>query len=67
MKQKTRWLRLDNAAKIYPAVRSETWSNVFRVSATLSEPVDIPTAQSALDVTARRFPSLAARLRRGLF
>ena len=44
MKQKTRWLRLDNAAKIYPAVRSETWSNVFRVSATLSEPVDIPTA-----------------------
>ena len=67
MKQKTRWLRLDNAAKIYPAVRSETWSNVFRVSATLSEPVDIPTAQSALDVTVRRFPSLAARLRRGLF
>ena len=50
MKQKTRWLRLDNAAKIYPAVRSETWSNVFRVSATLSEPVDIPTAQSALDL-----------------
>lgn len=67
MKQKTRWLRLDNAAKIYPAVRSETWSNVFRVSATLSEPVDIPTAQSALDVTVRRFPSMAARLRRGLF
>lgn len=67
MSEKTRWLRLDNAAKIYPAVRRENWSNVFRVSATLSVPVDIPTAQSALDVTVRRFPSMAARLRRGLF
>jgi len=40
--QSLRWLRLDNAAKIYPAARRRTWSNVFRLSATLKEPVDVP-------------------------
>lgn len=64
---KLRWLRLDNAAKIYPAARRENWSNVFRLSATLSEPVDAKVLQSALDVTARRFPSMCARLRKGVF
>ena len=62
-----RWLRLDNAAKIYPAARRSNWSNVFRLSATLTEPVDVPVLQRALDVTVGRFPSVAARLRRGLF
>ena len=62
-----RWLRLDNAAKIYPAARRQNWSNVFRLSATLTEPVDKRVLQSALDVTVVRFPSIAARLRRGLF
>lgn len=64
---KLRWLRLDNAAKIYPAARRQNWSNVFRMSATLKEPVDKDVLQSALDVTVRRFPSIAARLRRGVF
>lgn len=64
---KLRWLRLDNAAKIYPAARRDNWSNVFRISATLSEDVDEHILQSALDVTIRRFPSIGARLRRGIF
>ena len=64
---KLRWVRLDNAAKIYPAARRHNWSNVFRLSATLTEPVDVPVLQSALDVTARRFPTIAARLRKGVF
>lgn len=62
-----RWVRLDNAAKIYPAARRRNWSNVFRLSVTLSEPVDANILHSALEVTVRRFPSIAARLRRGLF
>ena len=65
--QKQRWMRLDNAAKIYPAARRNNWSNVFRISATLSEDVDRDVLQSALDVTVRRFPSIATRLRRGVF
>lgn len=66
-KRHLRWLRLDNAAKIYPAARRRNWSNVFRLSATLTEPVDKAVLQAALDVTVGRFPSMAARLRRGVF
>ena len=62
-----RWLRLDNAAKIYPAARRRNWSNIYRQSATLSEEVDTIVLKSALDVTVKRFPSIAARLRKGLF
>ena len=65
--RKLRWMPLDNAAKIYPAARRQNWSNVFRMSATLKETVDVAVLQSALDVTVRRFPSIAARLRRGVF
>ena len=46
-----RWVRLDNAAKIYPAARRKNWSNVFRQSVTLTEEVDREILRSALDVT----------------
>ncbi len=65
--RKLRWMSLDNAAKIYPAAASSRWTNVFRLSATLNEEVDKKILQSALDVTVRRFPSIAVRLRRGTF
>jgi len=68
MKQhKLKWMRLDNAAKIFPAVKRKNWSNVFRLSATLFEPIEPSVLQSALEVTANRFPSIAVRIRRGLF
>lgn len=68
MKKETlRWVRLDNAAKIYPAARRKNWSNLFRQSVTLSEDVDAQVLQKALDVTVKRFPSIAARLRKGVF
>ena len=62
-----RWVRLDNAAKIYPAARRRNWSNVFRQSVTLTEKVDVPVLKSALEITVKRFPSIAARLRKGVF
>ena len=65
--RKLRWMRLDNAAKIYPAAKRRNWNNFFRLSATLTEPVDVAVLRSALDVTVRRFPSMAVRLRRGVF
>ena len=58
---------LDNAAKIYPAARRRNWSNVFRQSVTLFENVDTDVLKSALDITVKRFPSIAARLRKGVF
>ena len=62
-----RWVRLDNAAKIYPAARRKNWSNLFRQSVTLTENIDVRVLQNALDVTVKRFPSIAARLRKGAF
>ena len=65
--RKLLWLPLDNAAKIYPAARSRSWSNVFRLSATMKEDVDKEILSSALKITVRRFPSIAAKLGTGLF
>lgn len=62
-----RWVRLDNAAKIYPAARRKNWSNIYRQSVTLYEDVDVEILKSALSVTVKRFPSIVARLRKGLF
>ena len=61
------WMRLDNAAKLYPAVRTKNWSNVFRLSVTLKEIIDPVILQSALEITIKRFPSVAMRLRHGFF
>ncbi len=65
--KKLRWLQLDNAAKIIPAARKRNWSNVFRLSATMSEDVDRESLAAALDVTVRRFPSIAVRIKTGVF
>lgn len=61
------WLKLDNAAKLYPAVRTKNWSNIFRLSITLNEKIDPVVLQSALSVTVKRFPSIAMRLCMGFF
>ena len=66
-REDARWLRLDNAAKIYPAALRRNWSSLFRLSATLTEPIDKTLMRGALDVTVRRFPSICSRLRKGLF
>lgn len=62
-----KWVRLDNAAKIYPAARRKDWSNIYRQSVTFREDVDTQVLQSALEVIIKRFPSIAARLRKGAF
>ena len=65
--KKLRWMELDNAAKVFPAARTRSWSNVFRLSATMTESVDMDALRTALDVTVRRFPSIAVRVRPGFF
>lgn len=62
-----KWFKLDNAAKIYPASHSKSWSNLYRMSATLNEEIDLNTLNQAIKNTIPRFPSLAARLSEGLF
>ena len=61
------WMRLDNAALIFPAIKRKRWVNAFRVSATLRETVDPGILQQAVRDLAPRFPSMYVRLRKGLF
>ena len=62
-----KWFKLDNAGKIYPASHSKHWSNMYRLSATLYEEVDLPILDQAIKNTIPRFPSIAARLSEGFF
>ena len=61
------WMRLDNAALIFPAVRNNRWVNTFRFSASMREPVDPALLQQAVDDLMPRFPSFYLRLGIGLF
>ncbi len=64
---KKKWFRLDNSAKIYPAVLNPKDSCVFRVSANLMQDVEPEVLQRAVTECKPRFPSFYVRLRRGLF
>lgn len=61
------WFKLDNAALIYPAIRSANWNSVFRLSVILRDRVDPDKLQQALDDTLRRFPFFNVALREGIF
>lgn len=61
------WMKLDNAALIYPATMNRSWTALFRVSATLTEPIDDDILEVALKRTLRRLPFFGFQLKRGLF
>ena len=61
------WLKLDNAAKIYPPSATRRWQSMFRLSVTLTEPVDPDMLALAQERALKRCPSFAVRLRHGLF
>ncbi|MDD5017324.1 MAG: alcohol acetyltransferase [Eubacteriales bacterium] len=63
----TKWYRLDNAAKLYPAIKSRKWTAVFRVSVKMLETVDRDLLSQALDATVGRMGIFSCRLRAGLF
>ncbi len=62
-----KWLKLDNAAKIYPAAMSRGWTALFRVSAELTESIDPEVLERAQVAVLKRMPSFAVRLRKGFF
>ena len=67
MMKRKRWFKLDNAAKLYPAVSTARWSSTFRVSAELEEEIDPDRLQKAVNRVLPRFPSLKVRMRTGFF
>ena len=58
-------LRLDNASFIYPASLSKKYASLYRMSVTLSEPVDAAVLQQALEATVRRIPTFGYTLTGG--
>ena len=62
-----RWYRLDNAAKIYPAISSSKRRTVFRVAVQLLTEVNPKILQEALFLVLPRFPAFAVKMKKGLF
>ena len=61
------WLKLDNAANIYPALISRDFTPNFRVSLTLTEAVNPEILQLAVEKCLPRFRNFASTLKKGLF
>jgi NRPS condensation-like uncharacterized protein len=67
MDRKPYWFRLDNAAKIFPAVSDRELTSVFRISFHLKQAVKISALQKALEKTYERFPYFNVHLKHGFF
>ena len=61
------WLRLDNAAKIYPAVRNRELTSVIRISVELKERIKARPFSAAIRAIEERFPYYKVKLKRGFF
>jgi len=61
------WFKLDNAAKIFPAISTKKETNTFRVQIDLTETVDKDLLQLAVDSVLERYPMFKVRLKSGLF
>ncbi len=61
------WLKLDNAAKIYPATSSKRSPAQFRFCVTLNSPVKLKILQQAWEKALNRCPYFQVYLRRGFF
>ena len=60
-------MRIDNAANIYPASLSKHYASLYRMSVTLSEPVDPAVLRQALVTVSDRIPTFRCELRAGAF
>ena len=61
------WIKLDNAATIYPSTLTRKYASMFRLTITLNEKVDKDILGSALNNIIKRFPSFRYKLKQGLF
>lgn len=61
------WLRLDNAAKIYPAIKDRELTSVLRISVELHERVKARQFTEAVKAIENRFPYYNVKLKAGFF
>ncbi len=65
--KKVRWERLDNMAKVFPALISREDAQVFRLSCQLTEPVQPGLLEEAAAATMEDYPLFSCTLRHGMF
>jgi len=61
------WHKLDNAAKVFPAVRSSSNSSVFRITAKLTDKIDPSILTTAVEKALAELPTFNVKLRKGMF
>ena len=57
-----KWYKLDNAAKIFPALSADDGSNYFRLCAVLKEEVKPEILKEALSTALTRFPMFSVKM-----
>ncbi|AXI10361.1 alcohol acetyltransferase [Oceanobacillus zhaokaii] len=67
MKDDKSWYRLDNAGKLYSSIISSRATTLFRLSVTLTSPVEPGILQRALELALERFPFYRVQLKQGFF
>lgn len=61
------WIKLDNAAKIFPPTTSKHDAKVFRFFCETEEPIEPRVLQAALDKCMESFPFYRSILKKGIF
>lgn len=61
------WLRLDNAAKIYPSIKNRETTSVMRISIELKERIKAKQFMEAIHSVEDRFPYYKMKLKSGFF
>ena len=61
------WMKLDNAATIYPPTLTKRYASMFRMTVSLTEKVDKSILEQAVSNIMPRFPSFSYTLKQGLF
>jgi len=65
--KESKWKKLDNAAKIFPALAGREDAEVFRLTCQLKEEIDQAKLQQAVDAAVEEYPSFTQVVRRGVF
>ncbi len=67
MKHDKDWIKLDNAATIYPATIKRKYAALFRLTITLNEDIDRDILSESLIYILKRFPTFTYSLKEGFF
>jgi len=62
-----KWCKIDNAGKLFPAVTDEQCTSTYRISIMLTELIQPEILQQAVDIVLKRFPTMIAKINKGVF